>query len=67
MPRRILFPLAPASGAEAFLATDRGVFRTADGGERWMDAGLRGEAVSCVSTFPPPSETTVNNTKKKRR
>ena len=67
-PRRLLFPLAPDSGAEAFLATDRGIFRTADGGERWMDAGLRGESVSCVSTFPPPSETTVGkNNKKKRR
>jgi photosystem II stability/assembly factor-like uncharacterized protein len=66
-PRRMLFPLAPDSGAEAFLATDRGVFRTADGGERWMDAGLRGEPVSCVSTFPPPSETTTLGTNKKKR
>jgi photosystem II stability/assembly factor-like uncharacterized protein len=68
IPRRVLFPLAPGSGAEAFLATDRGVFRTADGGERWMDAGLRGQSVSCVNTFPPPSETTtLGKNKKKRR
>jgi photosystem II stability/assembly factor-like uncharacterized protein len=64
-PRRLLFPLAPDSGAEAFLATNRGVFRTADGGERWMEAGLRGESVSCVSTFPPPSETTLGKKKKR--
>jgi hypothetical protein len=54
VPVRFLFPLAPASGAEAFLATDRGLFRTADGGLRWMPSGLTGEAVLAVGTFPPP-------------
>jgi photosystem II stability/assembly factor-like uncharacterized protein len=53
-PRRFLFPLAPASAAEAFLATDRGVYRTADGGLRWIPRGLAGEAVLAVGTFPPP-------------
>ena len=62
--RRILFPLAPDSGTEAFLATDRGVFRTADGGERWMSAGLQGEPVSTVSTFPPPPK--MPNKKRRR-
>ena len=28
-PSRLMFPLAPAAGLEAFLATDRGLFRTA--------------------------------------
>ncbi len=64
--RRILFPLAP-SAAEAFLATDRGIFRTADGGERWMDAGLRGESVTCAGTFPPPSPLLPNKNRQKRR
>jgi photosystem II stability/assembly factor-like uncharacterized protein len=62
--RRILFPLAPGSGAEAFLATDRGIFRTGDGGERWLDAGLRGEPVTVVSTFPPPSEMSLTGKKR---
>jgi ligand-binding sensor domain-containing protein len=53
VPVRFLFPLAPASGAEAFLATDRGLFRTADGGLRWIPSGLAGEAVLAVGTFPP--------------
>ena len=29
---RLLFPLAPASGAEIFAATDQGIWRSADGG-----------------------------------
>lgn len=54
VPRRFLFPLAPASGAEAFLATDSGIFRTSDGGSRWSAVGLAGERVLCLGTFPPP-------------
>jgi photosystem II stability/assembly factor-like uncharacterized protein len=55
VPSRILFPLAPAAGAEAFLATDRGVYRTTDGGQHWALAGLAGQRVVCLATFPPPS------------
>jgi photosystem II stability/assembly factor-like uncharacterized protein len=51
---RLLFPLAPASGAEAFLGTTRGVFRTADGGLHWAASGLEGEQVLALATFPPP-------------
>jgi photosystem II stability/assembly factor-like uncharacterized protein len=58
VPRRLLFPVAPASGAEAFLATDNGVFRTGDAGTRWLAGGLRGERVTCLATFPPPSPVT---------
>ena len=39
---RLMFPLAPDSGAEAFLATDQGVYRTGDGGMRWESAGPEG-------------------------
>lgn len=53
-PSRLLFPLAPAAGLEAFLATDRGVFRTADAGAHWHPAGLDGRDVFLVATFPPP-------------
>ena len=53
-PARLLFPLAPAAGLEAFLATDRGVFRTADAGRSWVAAGLVGQEVLTVATFPPP-------------
>lgn len=52
--RRLLFPLAPASGAEAFLGTDRGVHWTGDGGAYWRASGLAGERVLCLGTFPPP-------------
>lgn len=51
---RLLFPLAPAAGAEAFLATNRGVYWTGDGGAHWRASGLEGEAVSALGTFPPP-------------
>ncbi len=51
---RILFPLAPVSGAEAFLGTDRGVFWTGDGGLRWRATGLDAETILCLATFPPP-------------
>jgi photosystem II stability/assembly factor-like uncharacterized protein len=62
---RLMFPLAPASGAEAFLGTDEGVFRTTDGGLHWTKSGLAAERVSCLATFPPPAP--VLNAKKKRR
>jgi photosystem II stability/assembly factor-like uncharacterized protein len=54
VPVRILFPLAPDSGAEAFVGTARGVYRTADGGMRWESAGLPDEKVLCLGTFPAP-------------
>jgi photosystem II stability/assembly factor-like uncharacterized protein len=56
VPSRLLFPLAPDSGAEAFVGTDKGVFRTADGGLHWTSAGLTGEHVRCLGTFPPPEK-----------
>jgi photosystem II stability/assembly factor-like uncharacterized protein len=65
-PRRLLFPLAPAAGLEAFLATDRGLFRTADAGQHWHPAGLQGEDVLTVATFPPP-EPSLGRGKKPRR
>lgn len=54
-PERILFPLAPASGVEAFLATDRGVLHTATAGQNWEPSGLDGSQVLCLATFPPPA------------
>jgi photosystem II stability/assembly factor-like uncharacterized protein len=51
---RLMFPLAPGSGAEAFLGTDQGVFRTTDGGNHWTKSGLEAERVLCLATFPPP-------------
>ncbi len=51
---RILFPLAPASGAEIFLGTDRGVFWTGDGGVHWRATGLKDETILALATFPPP-------------
>jgi photosystem II stability/assembly factor-like uncharacterized protein len=56
-PSRLMFPLAPAAGLEAFLATDRGVFRTQDAGEHWSPAGLAGQEVLTVATFPAPEPT----------
>jgi len=53
-PARLLFPLAPAAGLEAFVATDHGLFRTADGGYKFQPAGLVGEDVLTIATFPPP-------------
>ena len=52
--RRILFPLAPDSGAELFVATDNGVYRSLDGGMRFFSAGLEEHSVNLVVTFPPP-------------
>jgi photosystem II stability/assembly factor-like uncharacterized protein len=63
-PTRLMFPLAPAAGLEAFLATDRGLFRTADAGEHWAPAGFAGQEVLTVATFPPPEPAP---TKKPRR
>jgi photosystem II stability/assembly factor-like uncharacterized protein len=53
-PLRLMFPLAPAAGLEAFLATDRGLFRTTDAGEHWTAAGFAGQPVQDVATFPAP-------------
>jgi photosystem II stability/assembly factor-like uncharacterized protein len=55
-PTRLMFPLAPAAGLEAFLATDRGLFRTTDAGEHWSPAGFAGQEVLTVATFPPPED-----------
>jgi photosystem II stability/assembly factor-like uncharacterized protein len=63
---RLMFPLAPDSGAEAFLGTDQGVFRTTDGGLHWMKSGLSAERVLCLATFPPPAPA-LNRGKRKRR
>lgn len=52
--RQILFPLAPAAGSEAFLATQDGVFHTPDGGLHWNGPTLKGRRVLCLATFPPP-------------
>ncbi len=52
--RRLLFPLAPDSAAEAFVGTDRGVFHTPDGGQHWVSAGDLEEPVLVLATFPPP-------------
>ena len=52
--RRIMFPLAPAAGLEAFVGTDDGVFRTTDGGQHWQRAGLEGHSILALATFPAP-------------
>jgi photosystem II stability/assembly factor-like uncharacterized protein len=54
-PTRVMFPLAPAAGLEAFLATDRGLFHTSDAGQHWSPTGFEGEEVLTVATFPPPA------------
>lgn len=56
VPLRILFPLAPDSGAELFLGTSDGVFQSSDGGNYWRRAGLPGREVTCLATFPPPAQ-----------
>jgi len=53
-PSRLLFPLAPGAGLEAFLATDQGLFHTRDAGEHWEPAGFAGQLVLTVATFPAP-------------
>lgn len=50
-PSRLLFPL---EGIEGFLATDRGVFHTPDAGRSWDPAGLAGQDVLTIATFPAP-------------
>lgn len=52
--RRILFPLAPDSGLEAFLAIDEGLLHTTDGGAHWKPVGAPEDTVLCLATFPPP-------------
>lgn len=51
---RILFPLAPAAGAEVFLGTDRGVYWSGDGGLHWRASGLQGDEITALATFPQP-------------
>ena len=63
---RLMFPLAPASGAEVFLGTDDGVYRTTDGGHHWVKSGLPGERILSLATFPPPAPT-LNAPKRRRR
>jgi photosystem II stability/assembly factor-like uncharacterized protein len=63
-PSRILFPLAPDSGAEVFLATASGVYRSADGGMHWAKSGMEGERVLALGTFPPPQR--AMNIKRRR-
>jgi photosystem II stability/assembly factor-like uncharacterized protein len=55
--RRLMFPLAPAAGLEAFVGTDDGIFRTTNGGQHWQRAGLEGRSILSLATFPaaPPS------------
>lgn len=50
---QLIFPLAPDSGLEAFLATDDGIVHTADGGAHWKAAGAPEDRVLCLATFPP--------------
>jgi photosystem II stability/assembly factor-like uncharacterized protein len=61
--RRLMFPLAPAAGLEAFLGTDAGLFRTNDGGRHWQGAGLEGRAILALATFPAPSPFTGKHKK----
>lgn len=51
--RRLVFPTAPQSGAEALVTAEQGLFRSFDGGHQWQRMGLEGP-VNCVATFPPP-------------
>ena len=51
---RLLFPLAPASGAEAFLGTGPRLFWTGDGGLHWTATGPRRRDDPALATFPPP-------------
>ncbi len=50
----LLFPLAPDSAAEFFVATERGVFRTLDGGAHFEPTGFKAP-VTVIATFPPPA------------
>ena len=51
---RLIFPLAPDSGLEAFLATESGIVHTPDGGAHWKPAGVLENPVLCLATFPAP-------------
>jgi hypothetical protein len=63
-PAQLLFPLAPAAGLEAFLATDQGLFQTKDGGQQWRPAGFPDDRVLTVATFPAPAPTLGRKNKK---
>lgn len=52
--RRLLFPLAPDSGAVIFVGTADGVFRSDDGGLNWRASGMKGQQVLALATFPAP-------------
>ena len=54
--RRLLFPLAPDSGLEAFLATDDGIAHTTDGGAHWKPSSAPEDSVICLATFPSPEK-----------
>ncbi len=54
---RLLFPLLPDSGAVVFAATDHGVYRSDDAGQNWRFAGMKGEDVLQIATFPPIERT----------
>jgi photosystem II stability/assembly factor-like uncharacterized protein len=62
--RRLLFPLAPASGIEAFLGTDQGIYHTTDGGLHWTVTGMKDQAVLALATFPAP-ESPLDKRKKR--
>jgi photosystem II stability/assembly factor-like uncharacterized protein len=62
---RLMFPLAPDSGAEAFVGTDDGVYRTTDGGLHWVKSGLPGERILSLATFPPPAPAPGGRRKKR--
>jgi len=51
---RLLFPLAPDSGATIFLGSEAGVYRSLSGGIQWSPSGLAEENVLALATFPPP-------------
>jgi photosystem II stability/assembly factor-like uncharacterized protein len=53
-PIKVLFPLAPASGAVVFLATSQGFFLSNDGGMHWGRVGAPNGEPLCLATFPPP-------------
>jgi photosystem II stability/assembly factor-like uncharacterized protein len=55
VPTRVMFPLAPESGATIFLAARNGVYRSEDGGNNWRPSGLADRQVLCLATFPPPN------------
>ena len=63
-PSRLLFPLAPGAGLEAFLSTEQGLFHTQDAGEHWQPAGFAGQDVLTVATFPAPDP--IQRTKRRR-